>query len=70
MSDGPVQHTVCALCALKARLKGEPAVSFQEGPEEHLNRVHPDPKAMHDESVELRRQFQERLDQAQAARFN
>lgn len=71
MSDGLVRAvTVCAQCALKAMLKGEPPPSFHEEPEAHMARVHPDPVATRAERDELERQFAERHAQAKASRFN
>jgi len=45
--------TVCIHCSMKALLANEPAPSFDESPEEHLARVHPDPEATSQERREL-----------------
>lgn len=48
--------TVCALCALKAFVKGEPYNPEHESPAAHLHRVHPDPevaRAEHDRLMPL-----------------
>lgn len=62
--------TICAHCALKAALAGKAAEPFQEGPEEHLARVHPDPVETQRERDELQQRFEERQALARAARFN
>jgi len=37
--------TLCIQCALRAQVAGTPMPSFDETPEAHLARVHPDPVA-------------------------
>ena len=62
--------TICAHCALKAALAGKTPEPFQEEPEEHLARVHPDAEATARERDELQRRFEERHALASAAKFN
>jgi hypothetical protein len=53
--------TVCIQCSMRAMLAGEPAPSFDESPEAHLARVHPDPIATARERADLERQLAEHL---------
>ncbi len=53
--------TACIQCAMKAILAGEQPPVFDETPEEHARRVHPDPIATRDERRELERQLKDRL---------
>lgn len=41
--------TICIQCAMRAMVAGDPAPSFEETPEAHLARVHPDPSATYRE---------------------
>ena len=52
---------LCIQCAMRALLKGEPTPMFDETPEEHQRRVHPDPFATRLERLELERQLTEKL---------
>lgn len=45
--------TVCIQCSLKALAEGRTVEFFDEEPEEHRLRVHPDPAATQRERVEL-----------------
>lgn len=47
--------TVCIQCAMKAMLAGEQGGGgvFEETPEAHMKRVHPDPAATHAERKAL-----------------
>lgn len=45
--------TLCIQCSMKAMLAGEPTPSFDETPEEHMRRLHPDPEAVARERKEL-----------------
>jgi hypothetical protein len=52
--------TVCIQCAMRAMLAGVPPPAFDETPEQHLRRVHPDPVAARVERCELERQLYSR----------
>jgi hypothetical protein len=45
--------TVCIQCALKALVAGEPAPIFDEAPDVHAARVHPDLRATATERIAL-----------------
>jgi len=47
--------TVCIQCAMRAMLNDEPPAAFEETPEEHQRRVHPDLAATQRERGELER---------------
>jgi len=50
--------TVCVQCAMKALLEGRlTTLQFEETPEEHMARVHPDPVATRRERLELERRL-------------
>lgn len=51
---------VCVMCSMRAQLADEPAPSFDESPEEHLRRVHPDPAETWRERVRLVQQLVEK----------
>lgn len=53
--------TVCIQCAMKAMLLGDPPPAFDEDPEAHRLRVHPDPLATQRERQRLEAQFAARL---------
>jgi len=53
--------TMCIQCAMRAMLIDEPSPTFDETPEEHQRRVHPDLTATQIERRELERQLAEKL---------
>jgi hypothetical protein len=53
--------TICVQCAMEAALKGEPCPSFDEEPDEHGRRVHPDPVKTQARRNELERLVVERF---------
>lgn len=53
--------TMCIQCAMRAMLKGEPSPTFDETPEQHQRRVHPDLIATQTERRELEKQLAEKL---------
>lgn len=55
--------TFCIHCALKAAVTGiRDRVIFDETPEEHVKRVHPDAEATQKERIELELKFAEQND--------
>lgn len=54
---------MCIQCAMRAMLNDEPSPSFNETPEQHMRRVHPDPAAAQVERRELERQLKLKLEQ-------
>jgi hypothetical protein len=50
--------TVCIQCAMRAILAGEPVPTFDEEPDEHQRRCHPDLDEAARERAELQRQLQ------------
>ena len=55
--------TMCIQCAMRAMLKDEPTPMFDETPEEHQRRAHPDLAATQIERQELVRQLTEKLEE-------
>lgn len=53
--------TLCIQCSLKAMLNYEPIPTFEETPEEHQRRVHPDPEATRRERDEMGKELSRRL---------
>lgn len=51
---------VCLQCSMKAMLAGEPAPVFDETPEAHMLRCHPDPYQTYRERQMLEQQLYER----------
>lgn len=47
--------TLCVQCSLRAFVEGRASVMFDEDPEEHRARFHPDPEETRRERVELER---------------
>lgn len=45
--------TVCIQCAMRAMLAGTPPPVFDETPDEHAKRAHPDPLATYRERQQL-----------------
>jgi hypothetical protein len=54
----------CLQCSLKALLDGREAPIFDETPDAHMTRCHPDPEVTSQERHELERRLQQRSDQA------
>lgn len=54
--------TLCIQCALKAVVNGEQPQVFDEEPEEHAAKYHPDPVAVQRERVELERKLMQMPD--------
>ena len=50
--------TVCILCAMRALVKGEPPPTFEEAPQAHAARLHPDPVAAAREKQTLMQQIE------------
>lgn len=61
---------VCIHCSLKAMLNGEPPPSFDEEPEEHVARLHPDPVENWKERRELEARLKHHLDSSEKAGRN
>ena len=55
--------TVCIQCSLRALVRGERSPVFDESPEAHQQRVHPDLIATQRERRELEAQLTARLEQ-------
>ena len=53
--------TMCIQCAMKALLEGKTPEHFDEEPEAHMRRVHPDPEATQRERQELERALSVKL---------
>lgn len=53
---------LCVNCALQAMLENRPPPRFDESPEEHLRRVHPDPHVARQERIDMERELLRRLD--------
>lgn len=53
--------TICIQCAMRALLDGKPAPTFEETPEAHAARVHPDPEATLRERRDLEARLAQRL---------
>ena len=53
--------TMCIQCAMRAMLNDEPSPTFDETPEQHQRRVHPDLTATQIERRELERQLAEKF---------
>jgi hypothetical protein len=49
--------TVCIQCAMRAMVAGQPAPTFDETPEAHAARVHPDPLTTQRERQQLEAQI-------------
>lgn len=54
------QVTLCVQCSMRALLTGQMSPTFDESPEEHIRRVHPDPVATAAERVEMEKALRER----------
>lgn len=55
--------TMCVQCAMRAMLEGVTLPVFDESPEEHRARMHPDPVATDVERRELIEQLTKKLNQ-------
>lgn len=53
--------TLCIQCSMRAMVSGEPPPMFDEKPEEHQARVHPDQEAVQRERVELGRKLEQMI---------
>jgi len=53
--------TMCIQCAMRAMLNNEPPPMFDETPEEHQRRVHPDLIATQAERSVLERQLDQKI---------
>lgn len=53
--------TICIQCAMRAMANNEPSPTFDETPEEHQRRVHPDLAATQRERQQLERQLAEQF---------
>lgn len=53
--------TVCVQCAMRAMLNDERPPVFDETPEQHRRRLHPDPAAAQRERRQLERQVAKKL---------
>jgi hypothetical protein len=49
--------TVCIQCAMRAMVAGQPPPTFDETPEAHAARVHPDPRETQRERQQLEAQL-------------
>ena len=58
--------TMCIQCSMRAMLNDEPSPTFDETPEQHQRRVHPDLAATQIERRELERKLAEKLKPDQA----
>lgn len=48
---------ICIQCSLRALVRGEPVMSFDEDPAVHMQRLHSDPVATERERIELEAQL-------------
>lgn len=53
--------TLCIQCSMKALIAGDTPPVFDETPEAHQQRMHPDLAATRRERVELERQLRDRM---------
>jgi hypothetical protein len=61
MKNGTLPTMMCIQCAMRAMLDGQPSPMFDETPEQHRHRVHPDLAATRVERRELERRLAEKL---------
>lgn len=52
--------TLCVQCSMKALVEGKEPAVFNEEPDEHMRRVHPDPVVTQQERKELERKLYEK----------
>lgn len=50
--------TLCVQCAMRALVDGKPVPTFEETPEEHQRRCHPDLRATQKERIELEKRLE------------